>query len=81
MAFIAREPDKSADIYLKFEPSAKITKQDVLEMLADGSLSYSVTPGGLMKFARFLAKTGQLKNEPKTWQDVFFPLVHHRSGS
>lgn len=81
IAFIAREPDKAADIYLKFEPSAKIAKQDVLEMLTDGSMSYSVAPSGVERYARFMARTGQLKNEPKSWQDVFFPFIHDRNGS
>jgi NitT/TauT family transport system substrate-binding protein len=81
MAFIAREPDRAADIYLKFEPSVRITRQDVLEMLRDGSMSYSVMPNGVVRYARFLARTGQLKNEPKSWQDVFFPLIDDRSGS
>ena len=81
MAFIAQEPEKAADIYLKFEPSTKITRKDALEMLTDGSLTYSVTSSGLTHYARFLVKTGQLKTEPKSWQDVFFPFVHGRSGS
>jgi NitT/TauT family transport system substrate-binding protein len=81
IAFIAREPDKAADIYLKFEPSAKIAKQDVLEMLTDGSMSYSVAPSGVERYARFMARTGQLKNEPKSWRDVFFPFIHDRNGS
>ncbi len=80
MAFIARDGDKAADIYIKSE-SSKIAKQEVLEALTDGTMIYSVAPSGLMKFARFMAKTGQLKNEPKSWQDVFFPFLHGRNGS
>ena len=81
MAFIAQSPDKAAEIYLKFEPSAKITRDDALGMLKDGSLTYAVPPTGLLNFARFLAKTGQLKAEPRSWHDVFFSLVHDREGS
>jgi len=81
MVFIAREPDKAADIYLQFEPSAKVTKQDVLGMLTDGTMTYSVTPSGILQFARFQARTGQIKNEPRSWQEVFFPFIHDRKGS
>jgi sulfonate transport system substrate-binding protein len=50
-------------------------------MLTDGSMVYSLTPSGFMKFAGFMAKVGQIKNEPKSWQDVFFPLLHSRKGN
>jgi NitT/TauT family transport system substrate-binding protein len=80
MDFIAKNPDQAADIYLKSEAS-NMPKGDVTAMLTDGSIIYSVAPTGIMTFARFMAKTGQLKNEPKTWQDVFFPALGGRSGS
>jgi NitT/TauT family transport system substrate-binding protein len=78
---IAKDPDKAADIYPRHETSAKITKQDVLEMLTDGSISHSVSPNGVLKYARFMARTGQLKHELKSWQAVFFPFNHDRSGN
>jgi NitT/TauT family transport system substrate-binding protein len=80
MDFIAKNPDQAADIYLKSEAS-NMPKADVTGMLTDGSLIYSVAPTGIMKFARFMAKTGRLKNEPKSWQDVFFPALGGRGGS
>ena len=36
---------------------------------------------GFIKFARFMAKVGQIKNEPKSWDDVFFPFLRGRKGS
>jgi NitT/TauT family transport system substrate-binding protein len=78
--FIASDPNTSADIYLKSEAS-KIAKEDLREMLTDGSMVYSMAPTGFMKFARFMAKTGQLKNEPKSWEDLFFPFLHGRNGN
>jgi NitT/TauT family transport system substrate-binding protein len=80
MAFISNDADKAADIYIKSE-SSKVAKEDVVQQLTDGSMVYSIAPSGFMTFARFMAKTGQLKNEPKSWQDVFFPFLHMRSGS
>ena len=78
--FIAKNPDKAADVYLASEAST-MPKSDVTGMLTDGSTLYSVTPTGVIKFARFMAKTGQIKNEPKSWQDVFFPSLGSRNGS
>ena len=80
MTFIARDPNTSADIYIKADAS-KIAKEDIREMLTDGSMVYSMTPSGFMKFASFMAKTGQLKKEPKSWEDLFFPFLHGRKGS
>jgi NitT/TauT family transport system substrate-binding protein len=80
MDFIAKNPDQAADVYLKSEV-ANMPKDEVTGMLTDGSIIYSVTPTGIMKFARFMAKTGQIKNEPKSWQEVFFSSLGSRNGS
>ena len=80
MDFIAKNPDRAAEIYRESEGS-NMSKDDVTGMLTDGSIIYSVAPTGVMKFARFMAKTGQLKNQPASWQDVFFPALGGRSGS
>jgi NitT/TauT family transport system substrate-binding protein len=77
--FIKEKPDAAADIYIKSE-SSKMTKPDVLEMLSDGTMLYDTVPSGIMKFATFMARTGQLKSEPKSWEDVFFPLLGGRKG-
>lgn len=78
--FIAKDPDAAADIYIKSE-SSKMPKAQVLAMLTDGTIIYSVAPTGIAKFAHFMAETGEIKNEPKSWQDVFFPVLGGRTGS
>jgi NitT/TauT family transport system substrate-binding protein len=80
MKFIAKDPAAAADIYLKSEAS-KTPKEDVVSLLTDGSIVFSVAPMGLMKLATFMAKTGELKTAPAKWQDVFFPLLGDRGGS
>jgi NitT/TauT family transport system substrate-binding protein len=80
MAFMARDPGKSADIYSQSE-SSKTPKDDIVGMLTDGSIVFSVAPTGLMNLASFMAKTGELKTKPNSWQDVFFPLLGARNGS
>jgi NitT/TauT family transport system substrate-binding protein len=75
--FIKAKPDVAADIYIKSEAS-KLNRQDVLDMLSDGTMLYDTTPSGIMKFASFMARTGQLKSEPRSWEDVFFPLLKDR---
>jgi NitT/TauT family transport system substrate-binding protein len=80
MDFIAKNPDRAVDVYLKSE-AANMPKNEVTGMLTDGSIIYSVAPAGIMKFARFMANTGQIKNEPKSWQVVFFSSLGIRNGS
>jgi NitT/TauT family transport system substrate-binding protein len=80
MSLIASEPTRAADIYLASEAST-IAKEDVVDMLTDGSILYSVAPIGLMKLATFVVKTGALKSSPRSWQDVFFPLLGERKGT
>jgi len=80
MKFIAQEPAAAADIYLKSEAS-KTPKEDVVELLTDGSIVFSVAPAGLLKLARFMVETGELRAAPNSWQDVFFPLLGARQGS
>ena len=47
-----------------------------------GALSArSSPPTGLMKLAAFMAKTGEIKTAPASWQDVFFPLIASLKGS
>lgn len=78
--FISNNPDASADIYIKSE-SSKIPRDEVVAMLGDGTMLYASTPTGLLKFASFMAKTGQIKTAPAAWQDLFFPLLAARGGS
>jgi NitT/TauT family transport system substrate-binding protein len=80
MALLARDPGKAADIYIQSE-SSKTPKADIVGMLTDGSIVFAVAPTGLMKLANFMAKTGELKAAPNSWQDVFFPLLGARKGS
>ena len=80
IAFIASEPSAAADIYLKSEPS-RTSKQEVMSMLKDGSMIYSTTPSGILKYAKFMARTGWIKHEPQSWRDVFFPLMQYKDGS
>ena len=80
MDFMAKDPGKSAEMYIASENS-KTPKDDIVAMLTDGSIVYAVAPTGLVNLAAFMAKTGELKSAPASWQDVFFPLLGNRNGS
>jgi NitT/TauT family transport system substrate-binding protein len=74
------DPRRAAEIYLAAEP-AKLSLDEVVEILRDGSTIPQVAPQGVMALAGFMAKTGMLKTPPQSWKDVFFPLIHDREGS
>jgi len=80
ITYLAHEPIPAADAYLRAE-SSRLPRDDVIGMLTDGSIVFSVAPTGLMKLAAFMVKTGELKTAPASWQDVFFPLIGLLKGS
>jgi NitT/TauT family transport system substrate-binding protein len=80
ITYLAHEPMPAAEAYLRAE-SSRLPRDDVIGMLTDGSIVFSVAPTGLMKLAAFMAKTGELKTAPASWQDVFFPLIGSLKGS
>lgn len=81
MARIAADPAKAAALYLKQEPSKSMTAQYVERILRDQENVFSVAPGGVMAYAEFMLRNGQIKTKPAKWQDVFFPFIHERKGS
>lgn len=81
MAQIAADPAKAAALYLKQEPSKSMTAQYVERILRDQENVFSVAPGGVMAYADFMLRNGQIKSKPAKWQDVFFQFIHERKGS
>jgi NitT/TauT family transport system substrate-binding protein len=81
MARIAADPAKAAALYLKQEPSKSMTAQYVERILRDPENVFSLAPGGVMAYADFMLRNGQIKAKPAKWQDVFFPFIHERAGS
>ena len=80
MRRIAAAPEKSANAYLKREPS-KITTKFVQDILTSPENAMGIAPTGIMAYADFMADSGQIKAKPAKWEDTFFPFVHDRQGS
>jgi NitT/TauT family transport system substrate-binding protein len=53
---------------------------EVLEVLNDPDIRYTTTPENVMKYADFMAGVGSLKARPLSWQELFFPNIHHVPG-
>jgi sulfonate transport system substrate-binding protein len=53
---------------------------EVLEVLNDPDIRYTTTPENVMKYADFMAGVGSVKARPHSWQELFFPSIHHVPG-
>lgn len=53
------------------EVERQITKENV----------YTTTPSGVMKFAEFMHRTGQIPQKPSSWKEIFFDIAHTLPGS
>ena len=71
----------AAAIYFKVSGDKTSSMEDIVKQLTNQGLTFTTTPRGLMKFAEFMQRTGTLKPAPASWKDLFFPDVHHLSGS
>jgi hypothetical protein len=58
-----------------------MTPDFVERILRDPENVYSIAPSGVMAYADFMQRTGQIKGKPAKWQDVFFPFIHELQGS
>ncbi|GAC1424312.1 MAG: ABC transporter substrate-binding protein [Burkholderiaceae bacterium] len=80
MALINRDKKRAAEVYLQTSKS-KESLEDVLKMLNDPELKFSVVPERIMNFVEFMNRVGTLKTKPSSWKDLFFPEVHALPGS
>jgi NitT/TauT family transport system substrate-binding protein len=79
-ALIAADKREAARAYLSLA-KVKTGEDEMMRMLEDPETHYSVAPQGTMKYAAFMHDIGTLKAEPKSWKDLFFPLIHDAPGS
>jgi NitT/TauT family transport system substrate-binding protein len=61
--------------------AVKAKPEAVAALLADPETSFTVEPKGIMQYVQFLAHTGQIKDPPAAWTDMFVPQMAGRAGS
>jgi NitT/TauT family transport system substrate-binding protein len=71
---------KAAEIYLQVTKE-KTSLDEILAILEQPGFNFGTTPQNLLKMTQFMHRIGSLGIEPTTWQDLFFPDIHHLSGS
>jgi NitT/TauT family transport system substrate-binding protein len=79
-ALIAADKREAARAYLSLA-KIKTSEDEMMRMLNDPETHYSVAPEGIMKYAESMHDIGTLKSQPKSWKDLFFPLIHDAAGS
>ncbi|MVW78483.1 ABC transporter substrate-binding protein [Bordetella sp. 02P26C-1] len=78
--FVSENKEEAARIYLSITKDSD-SVEDVVEMLSDPRVSYSLTPQGMMAFADFMHGIGTIKNKPASWTELFIDKVHALPGN
>jgi NitT/TauT family transport system substrate-binding protein len=79
-AFINKDKRAAADIYIKLTKD-KSPVEDLLKIMNDPQVEYSLMPKNIMKMVEFMHKSGAIKVAPASWKDLFFPNMHSLPGS
>jgi NitT/TauT family transport system substrate-binding protein len=79
-AFINKDKRAAAEIYIRMTKD-KSPVEDILKIMNDPQMEYSLMPKNIMKMVEFMHKSGAIKVAPASWKDLFFPNVHGLPGS
>ncbi len=79
-AFVANKPAEAAQLYVTSEKS-KSTPGQILEIMRQDGIKYTMTPSGLIKFASFMQKIGMTKTVPASWRDYAVESLHALPGN
>jgi len=78
--FIAKNPERSADIYIRNENS-KVPKELLLKVIKNPEVQFKITPQNTFALATFMHRIGAIKNKPASAQVYFFDDAHNAAGS
>lgn len=80
-AIVRRNPRRAAAIYREMSGNKGMTEHDLVRMLADPRIEFTLTPQRVVPFAAFRARIGTLEHMPRSWKALFFPEIHDLDGS
>ncbi|HZQ62267.1 MAG TPA: ABC transporter substrate-binding protein [Casimicrobiaceae bacterium] len=78
--FINRDKRAAAEIYIRMTKD-KSSTEDILKIINDPQIEYSLVPKNTMKMVDFMYKAGTIKVKPNSWKDMFFPNMYNMQGS
>ena len=79
-ASINRDKRGAAEVYKRMS-GTKESVDELLKMMEDPLVEYTLAPKSTTKTAEFMARIGTIKQKPDSWKDLFFPNVHAMAGS
>jgi NitT/TauT family transport system substrate-binding protein len=74
--FIKKDPRAAAALYLKTNNDTKHTVEDMLKVLNDPKVEFSLVPKNVKKYVDFMYDVGTVKRQPTSWEELFFPVVY-----
>ena len=78
--FVVQKPAEAARLYATSEKS-KSSAEEILAIMKQDGIKYTMTPAGLLKFATFMSKIGMIKTVPASWRDYAFEHLHGLPGN
>lgn len=78
--YINRDKRGAAEIYIRMTKD-KSSVEDMLKIINDPQIEYSLTPSNIMKMVDFMHRTGAIKVKPASWKELFFANMHELPGS
>jgi len=78
---VNRQRATAAAIYLKLSGDRSKSADELIQMLANPQLRFTLAPENVLKFAAFKAKIGAIRVRPESWKELFFPDVHALPGT
>jgi len=72
---------RAATIYLTMTADKSMTVDDLVRLLADPQVRFTLTPENVVKFVAFRVAIGTIRTMPGSWKDLFFSDIHHLIGS
>jgi len=78
--FVNDKPAEAAKIYVASEKS-KSSEAEILAIMKQDGIKYTMTPSGFVKVATFMGKIGMIKKLPASWKDYAFEHLQALPGS
>ena len=78
-AAINKDKRAAAETYKRMTRTTE-TLDELLKMMNDPAIVFTLTPHRILETAEFMHRTGRIKNRPAGWQELFFDNLKDREG-
>ncbi|MDP4026891.1 ABC transporter substrate-binding protein [Methylobacterium sp. NEAU 140] len=80
MAYIGSDKRGAAETYKRMTGD-KTDTAEIVAILEDPLVAYTMAPHGVMKYAKFMHEIGRIKSMPADWKDAYFPEAAGLDGN